>query len=175
MKALRVGICGLGTVAQGVFSVLQDNADIISRRAGREILSSVVASRTPKPDVDLGGAVFSTDVFSIPAHPDVDVVVELIGGEDAALRIIESSIEQSKNVVTANKAVIALHGKKLFQSLSSKGLCIGFEGAVAGSVPIVMSLSEDLAANEYDLIAVIINGTSNYIITAMAKEGRSIE
>ena len=175
MEALRVGICGLGTVAQGVLRVLQDNADIIRRRAGREILVSAVASRTLKPGVDLGGAMFSPDVFSIPAHPDVDVVVELIGGEDTALRIIESSIEQSKNVVTANKAVIALHGKDLFQSISSTDLCIGFEGAIAGSVPIVMSLSEALIANEYKLIAGIINGTSNYILTAMAKEGRSFD
>ena len=173
MEPLRVGICGLGTVAQGVLKVLQRNAAGIARRAGREIELVAVASRTAKPEVELAGAAFSTDVLALAARDDLDVVVELIGGEDTALALVERALGNSTSVVTGNKAIIALHGERLFSLARAHGAHLGFEAAVAGSIPIVASLTDALAGNEHQWLAGIINGTSNFILSAMTDQGQS--
>ncbi|MAT83963.1 MAG: homoserine dehydrogenase [Gammaproteobacteria bacterium] len=175
MEPLRVGLCGLGTVAQGVLRILSDNAAEIERRAGRPIVVTQVASRRMRPEVDLGDIGFSTDVRTIPGHPDVDVVVELIGGEDTALELQQAALEAGKAVVTANKAVIALHGDELFEAAERQGVPICFEAAVAGGIPIISAITRGLAANEVQWIAGIINGTSNYILTAMTEGGEAFD
>ena len=175
MKALRIGICGLGTVAQGVVGLLRSNGADIDRRSGRAVRLVRVASRTAKPEVDLLGAAFTTDVLDVVRDPEVDLVVELIGGEDRAAELFRASLEAGKDVVTANKALIAVHGAELLRQAASAGRAVGFEAAVAGGIPIVKTLSEGLAANAINWVAGIINGTSNYILTAMAVEGRSFE
>lgn len=173
MEPLRVGICGLGTVAQGVLKVLQNNASGIRRRTGRQIEVVAVASRTAKPEVDLGGATFSTDVMALAARDDLDVVVELIGGENTALALVERALANGTPVVTGNKAIVALHGERLFALAAANAAQLGFEAAVAGSIPIIASLTEALAGNEHDWLAGIINGTSNFILSAMAEQGQS--
>jgi len=172
---LRVGICGLGTVARGVIRVLRENSDIIRLRAGRPIVVTEVASRRARPEVELAGAGFSTDVTSLPNHSGIDVLVELIGGEDTALSLIENALRAGKPVVTANKAVLALHGDQLLQLASEQGVSLGCEGAVAGGIPVISALEHGLAGNEVEWIAGIINGTCNYILTAMARSGQSFE
>lgn len=172
MEPLKVGICGLGTVAQGVLEVLATNRESITRRAGREIRVTRVASRRAKPEVDLGGAVFSTDVHALAASPEIDVLVELIGGEDTALELVTIALGQGTSVVSGNKAVVALHGNELLPLAARHGAHLGFEAAVAGSIPIVSSLNRSLAANQHQWLAGIINGTSNFILSAMTQEGR---
>ncbi|MEM7097089.1 MAG: homoserine dehydrogenase [Pseudomonadota bacterium] len=168
MSAVRLGIAGLGTVAQGVLEILRDNGAVIAARLGREIVVSRIASRSAKPDVDLGGAQFSTNLSDLLSD-DVDIVVELIGTEDTAKTLIEQALANGKPVVTANKAVIARHGNEL---LSNNGQTpLRFEAAVAGAIPIVQALGESLIANRIESIQGIINGTCNYILTAMQEEG----
>jgi len=175
LEPLRVGLCGLGTVAQGVLKILIDSADDIAARAGRRIMVSRVASRRARPEVDLGDIGFSTDVRTIPEHPDVDVVVELIGGEDTALELQKAALGVGKPVVTANKAVIALHGDDLFDLAQANGVPICFEAAVAGGIPIITAITRGLAANRVEWLAGIINGTSNYILTAMTEHAQPFE
>jgi homoserine dehydrogenase len=165
----------LGTVARGVIRVLQENAEIIGQRAGRPIVVTEVASRRARPEVDLAGAGFNTDVASLPNHSGIDVLVELIGGEDTALSLIESALRAGKPVVTANKAVLALHGHALQKLAGEQGVSLGCEAAVAGGIPIIGALQRGLAGNEVECVAGIINGTSNYILTAMARSGQSFE
>jgi len=175
LEPLRVGLCGLGTVAQGVLKILRDSAEDIAARAGRPIVVSQVASRRARPEVDLGGSGFSTDVRTIPEHPEVDVVVELIGGEDTALDLQKAALSAGKPVVTANKAVVALHGDDLFDLAQEHGVPICFEAAVAGGIPIITAITRGLAANHVEWLAGIINGTSNYILTAMTEHGQPFE
>ena len=170
MTPLRVGLAGLGTVGGTVARLLLDNAALLERRAGRRLDLARVASRTPKPDVDLGAATFETDLGSLDAD-DIDVVVELIGGETAAKDVVIAAINAGRHVVTANKALLAAHGEEIFESASRRGVSVGFEASVAGGIPIVNALRTGLAANRIDAIAGIINGTSNYILTAMEEEG----
>jgi homoserine dehydrogenase len=166
-------LCGLGTVAQGVLAVLKKNQQSIDARAGREIRVARVASRTARPELDLLGAQFSTELNDVIEASDVDVVVEMIGGEDAALKLVRRSLELGKPVVTANKAIIAAHGNELLALASSRQTTIGFEATVAGGIPIIASLMRALAGNEIQWLAGIINGTSNYILTAMAESGQA--
>lgn len=175
MEPLRVGLCGLGTVAQGVLKILADNADNITRRAGRPIVVTQVASRRPRPEARLGDAEFSTDVLKLPTHPDVDVLVELIGGETTALELQKAALRAGKPVVTANKAVIALHGNELAALAQQHDVALCFEAAVAGGIPVIAAITRGLAANEVHWLAGIINGTSNYILTAMADRGESFD
>lgn len=170
MVPLRVGLAGLGTVGGTVARLLLDNAGLFERRAGRRLDLTRVASRTPKPEFDLGPATFDTDLGSLDAD-DVDVVVELIGGDTAANDVVATAIEAGRHVVTANKALLAAHGEKIFQTASRRGVSVGFEASVAGGIPIVNALRTGLAANRIDAIAGIVNGTSNYILTAMEEEG----
>jgi homoserine dehydrogenase len=162
-------------VAQGVLKILTNSADDIAARAGRPIVVSQVASRRARSEVDLGDIGFSTDVRTIPEHPEVDVVVELIGGEDTALDLQKAALAAGKPVVTANKAVIALHGDDLFDLAQANGVPICFEAAVAGGIPIITAITRGLAANRVEWLAGIINGTSNYILTAMTEHGQPFE
>ncbi len=169
---LRIGLCGLGTVAQGVLEVLQRNGATIAERAGRPLEVRRVASRTAK-DVDLLGAPFSTKLGDVLADPDIDVVVELIGGEEAADTLVRSALEAGKGVVTGNKAIVAAHGDEYLTLAAARGVPFAFEAAVAGGIPVIAALTRSLAANEIRWLAGIINGTSNYILTAMAESGQT--
>lgn len=174
LQPLRIGVAGLGTVAGGVVALLRDNADVLARRAGRPLSLVRVASRSPKPGVDLGGAAFTTDLNALH-DPDIDVVVELIGGEDRALELVRRALQGGQSVVTANKAVLARHGGELLGLAQTQGAALGFEAAVAGGVPVLGALMRGLAANRVQEVAGIVNGTSNYILTAMAQHGVSFQ
>lgn len=169
---LKVGLAGLGTVGQGVVKLLLESYDSLAATAGRPLELTLVASRTPRPSVDLGNASFSTDLSILAESEEVDVIVEAIGGDGAAKKLFEQAIENGKHVVTANKALIALHGNDLLRKAEKKGLSVGFEAAVAGGIPIINALTRGLAANRIEWLAGIINGTSNYILTAMSQQGR---
>ncbi|MDN3524452.1 homoserine dehydrogenase [Halomonas sabkhae] len=175
MNPVRVGICGLGTVGGGTFNVLTRNANDIARRAGRPIVIEQVAYRSPNPECDITGIKTTQDVFELAANPDIDVVVELIGGYDVARELVLTAIENGKHVVTANKALIAVHGNEIFQAAHEKGVIVAFEAAVAGGIPVIKSLREGLGANRIEWLAGIINGTGNYILTHMRDEGRAFE
>ncbi len=167
MKEVNVGICGLGTVGGGTFNVLERNEKLITGRTGFKIRVARVATRTPRKDIDLGNIPFSTDVFDVVNDPDVDVVVELIGGYDTARELVMAAIENGKHVVTANKALIAVHGNEIFQAAAKKNVIVAYEAGVAGGIPVIKSVREGMAANRVDWIAGIINGTGNYILTEM--------
>ena len=169
--ALRVGLAGLGTVGGSVVRLLAQNAALIAARAGRPIELARVASRTPKAELDLGAASFSTDLASLPGGP-VDVVVELIGGVEDAGALVEASLGAGRAVVTANKALLAERGEALFALAHAQGLPVGYEASVAGGIPIVEALRGGLAANRLDALAGIVNGTSNHILTAMENDGQ---
>ncbi|HKK56779.1 homoserine dehydrogenase [Marinobacter sp.] len=167
MKEVNVGICGLGTVGGGTFNVLERNAKLITGRTGFSIRIARVATRTPRNDIDLGAIPFSTDVFDVVNDPSVDVVVELIGGYDTARELVLAAIEQGKHVVTANKALIAVHGNEIFAAAAEKNVIVSYEAGVAGGIPVIKAVREGMAANRVDWIAGIINGTGNYILTEM--------
>jgi homoserine dehydrogenase len=162
-------------VARGVIRVLRENSELIRQRAGRPIVITQVASRTARPEVDLSGAGFSTDVQSLPSHSGVDVLVELIGGEDTALQLVKAALRAGKPVITANKAILARFGDELEALASEHGVSLGREAAVAGGIPVISALDHGLAGNEVEWIAGIINGTSNYILTAMAQSAQTFE
>ena len=165
MKTISVGIAGLGTVAQGVLELLAANRDLIEQRSGLTINILRVASRTSKPEVDLHGAEFSTDVLDLLNDSRLDVIVELMGGEELAKDLIVGATAQGKAVVTANKAVIALHGNELARQN------LRYEAAVAGAIPIIQALRQGLVANRFSGLSGIINGTCNYMLSAMEEEG----
>ncbi|HIZ51090.1 MAG TPA: homoserine dehydrogenase [Candidatus Pseudomonas excrementavium] len=174
MKPVKVGICGLGTVGGGTFNVLQRNAEEIARRAGRAIEVTHIATRAPNPACNLGDDVqVYDDALALARHPDIDIIVELIGGYDIALKIVMEAIANGKHVVTANKALIAVHGNEIFAAAREKGVMVMFEAAVAGGIPIIKSLREGLAANRIQWVAGIINGTGNFILTEMRDKGRT--
>ena len=168
MNKLRIGIAGLGTVAQGVLDLVRTNGSLMTSRTGIELVVQRIASRSVKPGVDLLGAVFSLDVHDLVADPEVDVILELIGGEGLAKELIESALAAGKPVVTANKAVIAAHGDQL---LAGGKVLLRFEAAVAGAIPIIQSMNQGLAANRIGAIYGIINGTCNYMLTVMEEKG----
>jgi len=172
LNPVRVGICGLGTVGGGTFNVLQRNAEQIAARAGRPIVVTMVAARALNPACDLGSTRVTTDVFEVADDPEVDVVVELLGGYDLPRELALRAIANGKHVVTANKAMIAVHGNEIFQAAAKQGVSVGFEASVAGGIPIIKALREGLAANEVSWLAGIINGTSNFILTEMREKGR---
>ncbi|MED5581708.1 MAG: homoserine dehydrogenase [Pseudomonadota bacterium] len=165
MKTISVGIAGLGTVAQGVLELLAANRDLIKQRSGLTINILRIASRTSKPEVDLHGAEFSTNVLDLLNDSRLDVIVELMGGEDLAKDLIVGATAQGKAVVTANKAVIALHGNELARQN------LRYEAAVAGAIPIIQALRQGLVANRFSGLSGIINGTCNYMLSAMEEEG----
>ena len=167
MKDVNVGICGLGTVGSGTFNVLTRNAGQIAGRAGCNIRIARIASRSSRTDMDLGDIPFSNDIFDVVNDPAVDVVVELIGGYDTARELVLAAIGNGKHVVTANKALIAVHGNEIFEAASKAGVVVAYEAGVAGGIPVIKAVREGLAANRIDWIAGIINGTGNYILTEM--------
>lgn len=173
MKAVNVGLLGLGTVGGGTLAVLHRNADEISRRAGREIRVAAAAVRDPakRRSVDTGGLRLTTEPLDIVDDPGVDIVVELIGGDGAAKQAVLRAIDNGKHLVTANKALIALHGNAIFEKAQRRGVMVAFEAAVAGGIPIIKSIREGLAANRIEYLAGIINGTCNYILTRMDEAG----
>ena len=165
---IHIAIAGLGTVAQGVLDIIRDNSDLLAQRAGVRLCVKRIASRSAK-DVDLLGAEFTTDLNDLVSDPGVDIVVELIGGEGPAHDLIAAALAAGKNVVTANKAVIAAHGNALLAQGQAHRLA--FEAAVAGAIPIIQSIQDGLVANRFEHVVGIINGTCNYILTAMQKDG----
>lgn len=172
MKPVKVGICGLGTVGGGTFNVLTRNAHDIARRLGREIIIEQVALRSSNASVDLGSVKTTNNPLDVVANPDIDIVVELIGGDGIAKEVVLGAINNGKHVVTANKALIAVHGKEIFAAAAAKGVNVMYESAVAGGIPIIKAVREGLAANRINWLAGIINGTGNFILTAMRNEGR---
>ncbi|QEW07860.1 homoserine dehydrogenase [Nitrincola iocasae] len=173
MKPVKVGICGLGTVGGGTFNVLMRNADDIARRAGRTIEVVAIASRRENPACDTSDFNIINDVMAIARDPDIDIVVELIGGYEVARDLVMLAIEQGKHVVTANKALIAVHGNEIFAAANEKNVVVAFEAAVAGGIPIIKAIREGLAANKIKWLAGIINGTGNFIMTEMREKGRA--
>ena len=137
MKAIHIGICGLGTVGAGVLSVMQRNAALIASRAGRKVSVSHVGTRSAKPDLNTRGIKVSDDIFAVVNDPDVDIVVELIGGYEPALDLVMQAIANGKHVVTANKALIAVHGNTIFSAAEAKGVAVRYEAAVAGGIHII--------------------------------------
>ncbi|WP_409524764.1 homoserine dehydrogenase [Nitrincola sp. MINF-07-Sa-05] len=173
MKPVKVGICGLGTVGSGTLKVLTRNADEIARRAGRRIEIGAIATRRINPAIDTNGIQITPDIFAVARDPDIDIVVELIGGYDVARELVLLAIENGKHVVTANKAMIAVHGNEIFAAAQAKGVMVAFEASVAGGIPIIKAIREGLAANQINWLAGIINGTGNFIMTEMRDKGRA--
>lgn len=176
MKTARigVGIIGFGTVGTGVVTVLQRNADVIERRVGVPVTVRRVADLDIKKDrgVPVPDDMLTTDAESVIRDPSVDIVVELIGGYEPAKQLILSAIQQGKPVVTANKALLAVHGEDVFAAAVQANVDLGFEASVGGGIPIIRAMTEGLAANHVTSIFGIMNGTSNYILTKMTEEGK---
>ena len=175
MAAVRVGVAGLGTVGAGVVRLVQSHADTLARRSGRPIAVTTVSARDRTRDrgADLSAIHWVDDAAALAASPDVDVVVELIGGSDGVARtVVETALAAGKPVVTANKALLAEHGAALVATAEANGVAIAFEGAVAGGLPVVKTLREGLVANRLDAVVGILNGTCNYILTQMRDTGR---
>ncbi len=177
MKPINVGLLGIGTVGGGTFTVLERNREEISRRAGRAIAITVVADKdTARANsVVQGRAQVIDDAAAVVNDPNIDIVVELIGGTGISKSLILKAIENGKHVVTANKALLAQHGNEIFAAAQKQGVMVAFEAAVAGGVPIIKSLREGLAANRIEWIAGIINGTSNFILSEMREKGASFD
>lgn len=171
-RTIKIGICGLGTVGQGVIALLSEGAEVLSNRVGGTIELVHVATRTPKPEVDTLGAKDSRDVFEVARDPSVEVLIELIGGTTVAKDLVAEALNQGKHVVTANKALLADHGDELFALAESKGVALRFEAAVAGGIPVIEAVKTSLAGNHVSSVAGIINGTGNFILTEMAAKGR---
>jgi homoserine dehydrogenase len=177
MKPINVGLLGIGTVGGGTFTVLQRNAEEITRRAGRPIRITVVADKNLAlaKQVTGGACRVTDDAFSVVSDPAVDIVIELIGGYGVAKELVMKAIANGKHVVTANKALLATHGNEIFKAAQDKGVMVAFEAAVAGGIPIIKALREGLTANRIEWIAGIINGTTNFILSEMRDKGLSFD
>jgi homoserine dehydrogenase len=177
MKPINVGLLGIGTVGGGTFAVLRRNQEEITRRAGRAITLKIVADQDLERAKRIVGdaAEVIADAFSVVRNPNIDIVVELIGGTKVAKDLITQAIDHGKHVVTANKALLAVHGTEIFSAAQRKGVMVAFEAAVAGGVPIIKALREGLTANRIEWIAGIVNGTSNFILSEMRDKGASFE
>ncbi|NBS57220.1 MAG: homoserine dehydrogenase [Betaproteobacteria bacterium] len=173
MKPIRVGLLGIGTVGGGTWEVLRRNADEIQRRAGRAIQITMVADKAVAHarKIVKGKAKVVSDAWEVVRSPDVDIVIELIGGYTIAKDLVLEAIANGKHVVTANKALLATQGNRIFAAAQKKGVMVAFEAAVAGGIPIIKALREGLAANRIEWIAGIINGTSNFILSEMRDKG----
>jgi homoserine dehydrogenase len=174
LKPVKVGVLGLGTVGGGTVNVLKRNAVEIARRAGREIvITRASAKDLSKARIcDTQGIALTTDPFEIINDPDIDIIVELIGGCGAVKDMVLQAIANGKHVVTANKSLLALHGNEIFAKASEKGVMVAFEAAVAGGIPVIKAIREGLSANHIEWLAGIINGTGNFILTEMRDKGR---
>ncbi len=174
MQAVKIGLMGLGTVGGGTATVLIRNCEEITRRVGRKLEIVHVAARDIDNQTILDGSKvkLSNDAASVVNDPDVDIVVELIGGYSPAKELVLQAIENGKHVVTANKALIAMHGAEIFKAAEAKGVIVAYEAAVAGGIPIIKAIREGLSANKIQWLAGIINGTGNFILTEMRDKGR---
>jgi homoserine dehydrogenase len=172
VKAVKIGICGLGTVGSGTYAVLTRNAAEIAARVGADIEVIEIGARRDNPNCDTGSVAINRDVFAVAENPEVDILVELIGGTTVAKELVLKAIANGKHVVTANKALIAEYGNEIFAAAAEKGVTVAFEAAVAGGIPIIKALREGLAGNRIEWLAGIINGTGNFILTEMKDKGR---
>jgi len=177
MKPINVGLLGIGTVGGGTFTVLSRNAEEIARRAGRPIQITVVADKNLElaKTVTKGACRITDDAFSVVNDPEVDIIVELIGGCGVAKELVLKAIHNGKHVVTANKALLANHGNEIFVEAQTQGVIVAFEAAVAGGIPIIKAVREGLTANRIEWIAGIINGTTNFILSEMRDKGLSFD
>ncbi|MFA6901779.1 MAG: homoserine dehydrogenase [Gallionellaceae bacterium] len=177
MKPMNVGLLGIGTVGSGTFTVLARNAEEISRRAGRPINITVVADKNTElaNSVTKGACRVTADAFAVVNDPEVDIVIELIGGTGVAKELVLKAIHNGKHVVTANKALLAVHGNEIFMAAQQMRVMVAFEAAVAGGIPIIKAVREGLAANRIEWIAGIINGTTNFILSEMRDKGLSFD
>jgi homoserine dehydrogenase len=177
MKPINAGLLGIGTVGGGTFTVLQRNAEEITRRAGRPIRITVVADKNLElaKKVTGGKCRVTDDAFSVVNDPEVDIIIELIGGTGVAKELVMKAIANGKHVVTANKALLATHGNEIFKAAQDKGVMVAFEAAVAGGIPIIKAVREGLTANRIEWIAGIINGTTNFILSEMRDKGLSFD
>ncbi len=175
MKPIQVGLLGIGTVGGGTFTVLNRNQEEITRRAGRPIQITMVADKNLDHARTVVGdaATVTDDAFAVVRDPNVDIVVELIGGYGIAKELVLEAIRNGKHVVTANKALLAVHGNEIFAAAREKGVTVAFEAAVAGGIPIIKAVREGLSANRIQWIAGIINGTTNFILSEMRDKGLS--
>ena len=173
LKPVRVGICGFGTVGGGTFNVLERNSKEITRRTSRTIVVEQIAQRRPNMNCDTGDTSITDDIFAVANNPNVDVLIELIGGHEPAKELVLTAIRNGKHVVTANKALIAVHGNEIFEAAAKHNVVVAYEAAIAGGIPIVKAMREGLAANSIDWLAGIINGTGNFILTEMRDKGRA--
>jgi len=172
---IKIGIAGLGTVGSGVINLLNNNKDEILKRTGCEFFIQCVSARNKDKarSCDLNNINFYTDPVDMLENEKIDIFVELIGGDDIAKNIVTRAIEKKIHIVTANKALIALHGTKINQLSLEKNCSVLYEASVAGAVPIIKVIKESLSANKIQWIAVIINGTTNYILTEMLLSGKN--
>jgi len=177
LEPVKVGVLGLGTVGSGTANILMRNADEIARRAGRGIHITIASMRDIKKAraCDTSSITLTEDSNKVVTDPNIEIVLELIGGTDEAKDLVLKAIDQGKHVVTANKALIALHGNEIFQHAQDKGVTVAFEAAVAGGIPIIKAIREGLAGNAIQWLAGIINGTGNFILTEMRDKGRDFD
>ena len=177
MKPINVGLLGLGTVGGGTLTVLRRNQQEITRRAGREIVVKMAAVRDVAKARKFAGPelAITSDPYDVVNNPDIDIVVELLGGIEPAKELVLKAIANGKHVVTANKALLAKHGNEIFAAAQDKGVMVAFEAAVAGGIPIIKALREGLTANRIEWIAGIINGTTNFILSEMRDKGLSFD
>ncbi|AKH22085.1 homoserine dehydrogenase [Sedimenticola thiotaurini] len=177
MDAVKVGLLGLGTVGGGTVNVLTRNADEITRRAGRGIRIIQAAARDYDAEAinGLDQIDVTDDAFAVVNNPEIEIVIELIGGYSPARELVLQAIENGKHVVTANKALIAMHGNEIFAAAQAKGVTVAFEAGVAGGIPIIKAIREGLAANQIEWVAGIINGTGNFILSEMRDKGRDFD
>ena len=175
LDTLNIGVCGVGTVGLATMDILMRQAEVLKARSGRSMKLVHVGARREHPDHDYGDARVSRDVMALAEDPEIDVLVELIGGTSAAYDLIKRAIQQGKHIVTANKALIAEHGNELIALAEASGVQIRFEAAVAGGIPIIKALRESMAGNEVTEVAGIINGTGNFILTEMSTKGRAFD
>ncbi|MFM8691723.1 MAG: homoserine dehydrogenase [Limnohabitans sp.] len=177
MKPIQVGLLGIGTVGSGTFTVLRRNAQEIQRRAGRDIEITMVADldETRARALVGDGVEVVTDARQVIANPNIDIVVELIGGYGVAKALVLEAIAAGKHVVTANKALLAVHGTEIFAAAQARGVMVAFEAAVAGGIPIIKALREGLTANQIQWVAGIINGTTNFILSEMRDKGHDFD
>lgn len=175
MEPVKVGLLGLGTVGGGTATVLKRNAEEITRRAGRGIVIDYAANLdlSRADALGLGNVRLTQDAFDVVNDPNIQIVVELIGGYTVARDLVMQAIQNGKHVVTANKALIALHGNEIFAAAQEQGVMVAFEAAVAGGIPVIKAVREGLAANRIEWLAGIINGTGNFILTEMRDKGRA--
>ncbi|HEX8953204.1 MAG TPA: homoserine dehydrogenase [Polyangia bacterium] len=178
MRTISVGLLGLGNVGSGVVKLLADNADAIRQRLGGSAVAirRVAVREADKPRlVDVAPALITTDVNAILADPEIEIIVELVGGEEPARTYLLDAIARGKHIVTANKALLAAHGEEIFAAAEQRGVDVYYEASVGGGVPIIRALREGLASDRVDELVAIVNGTSNFLLTTMTEEGRPFE